>query len=136
MYRRCPWVLFRNGNEEPWHRRLFLHFGGFGRDVILRARAGWNPVGAPRIWKAQAPAYGLYDAPAALHKILRRFCSRYKNSLALLGLKRQASVSDSCLYFVVRRCGGGVGPLTTHMDDTLGCGVPDIFSRGRQFLEG
>ena len=46
--------------------------GGFRRDVFLRAPPGWDPNGARRIRKLQAPAYGLADRLAASRKSLQR----------------------------------------------------------------
>ena len=46
--------------------------GGFRRDVLLRAQPNWDPNGARRIRKLQAPAYGLADRLAASRKSLQR----------------------------------------------------------------
>ena len=50
----------------------FLQADGFDCEVFLRALDEWNPGGAHRIWKLNAPAYGLNDAPAAFHRSLKR----------------------------------------------------------------
>ena len=50
-----------------------------------------------------------------------------------VGLRRQASTFDPCLLFVFRDQGQAAGVFTTHIDDILGCGEPDVLPKIRGF---
>ena len=73
------------------------------------------------------------DALAALHRSLKRYLLNSELSLRRVGLRRQASTFDPCLFFVLRDDGQAVGALTTHIDDILGCGEPDVLAKIRNF---
>ena len=55
---------------SPGIRKTCMRAAGFRRNVLLRDSAEWDPRGAHRIWKSQAPAHGLNDAPPASRKTL------------------------------------------------------------------
>ena len=120
------------GALEKWSiwildvKNTFLRADGFGREVFLGAPAAWGPEGTHRIWKLRAPAYGLRGAPVAPRRALRRY------------LLNSVSSSRPRFSFVFRKNGGAVGVLTTHIDDILGPGEPDVLSKvlalfGRHF---
>ena len=46
-----------------------------------------------------------------------------------------ASAFDPCLFFVFRDQGQAAGAFTTHIDDILGCGEPDVLPKIRRFPE-
>ena len=46
-----------------------------------------------------------------------------------------ASAFDPCLFFVFRDHGQAMGAFTTHIDDILGCGAPDVLPKIRPFSE-
>ena len=46
---------------------------GFGREVFTQSPPEWLRGESRRIWKLNAPAYGLDDAPAARHRSLKRY---------------------------------------------------------------
>ena len=52
-------------------KNAFLQADGFGRDVYLESPPEWLPGDSRRIWKLNAPAYGLNDAPVAFHRSLK-----------------------------------------------------------------
>ena len=57
-----------------------------------------------------------------------------------VGLRRQASTPDPCLFFIIRCTGSAAGAFITHIDDILGCGEPDVLpkirgSSGQRFGE-
>ena len=93
----------------------------------------WGPRGAHRIWKLQAPAYGLHDAPAAFRNALQRFLLRAEDSSALAALKFQVSTFGPRVYLVCRGSRSVAGTLTTHIDDVLGCGGPDTLLEARKY---
>ena len=53
-------------------KNAFLQADGIGRDVFMQSPPEWCPGDIRRIWKLNAPAYGLIDAPAASHRSLKR----------------------------------------------------------------
>ena len=113
----------------------FLRAGGFERDVFLHAPEERDPPSGKRLWKLKAPARGLNDAPAAFHRSLKRNLSNSELFVEKVGLRRQASTSDPCLFFVFRAQGQSVGALATHIDGILICGEPDVLPKLREFLE-
>ena len=65
-------------------KNAFLQADGFDRGVFLRAPREWNSKESRRVWKLQAPAYGLIDAPVAAHRPLRKYLLNSVLSLPLL----------------------------------------------------
>ena len=63
-------------------KNAFAQAGGFQRDVLLRAQPDWDPNGARRIRKLQAPAYGLADRLVASRKSPQRYLLRSNQSLS------------------------------------------------------
>ena len=107
----------------------------FPRDVFLQAPDEWCPRNPSRLWKLNAPAYGLNDAPVEFHKTLKRYLTQTEASLKLIGLRYQNSPLDPCLYSIYNQSEEPVGVFSTHIDDLLGCGVPGALERTRHFLE-
>ena len=52
-----------------------------------------------------------------------------------VGLRRQASTFDPCLFFVFLDGGQAVGAFAAHIGDILGCGEPDVLIRLRNCSE-
>ena len=75
-------------------KNAFQRAGGFGRDVFLRAHTEWDPSSVHLIWKQNAPAYKLNDAPVAFRQSLRKYFSNFVASLAKVGLRLQVLASD------------------------------------------
>ena len=84
---------------------------------------------------AKGPAYGLNDAPAASHRSLKRYLSNSELPTQCVGLRRQASTFDPCLFFVLRNEGQAAGAFTTHIDVISGCGEPEVLAKMRNFSE-
>ena len=103
--------------------------------VFLHAPAEWNPPcdAHARARKLKVPAYGLDDAPAAFHRSLVRYLLNSDLSMKFVGLRRQASTSNPCLFFIFRNEGQAEGAFATHIDDILGCGEPDVLPKMRNF---
>ena len=106
---------------------------GLGRGVLLHAPAEWGPLCKARVWKLEAPANALNDAPAAFSRPLRRYLLNSDLSMKCVGLRRQASTFDPCLLFVFRNGGQAVGALAAHIDDISGRGEPDVLPKMRNF---
>ena len=53
-------------------KNTFMRTDGCCRGEVLCAPAKWGPKGALRIWKSQALAHGLNDAPAATNEAAQR----------------------------------------------------------------
>ena len=87
------------------------------------------------MWRLNAPAYGLNDAPVEFRKTLKRYLVKSQESLQLVGLRFETSTLDPCLYAVFNNEGEAVGVFSTHIDDILGCGVPGVLERTRHYLE-
>ena len=81
-----------------------------------------------------APAYGLTDAPAALHRFLKRYLENEADSLKAADLPIEASKLDPRLFPVYCRSGLSVGVMTTHIGDLLGCGDLDITQGMEKFF--
>ena len=88
-----------------------------------------------QVWKLNAPAYGINDAPVAPHRFLERRPLKNKVSLKLVGLKFKVSNLDPRLYMVLNREDEAVGVFSPHIDDILGRGVPGVLERTRYFSE-
>ena len=56
-------------------------------------------------------------------------------SMERVGLRREGSTFDPCLFFVYRKQGSAVGAFTTHIDDILGCGEPGAMESIRKISE-
>ena len=54
-------------------KNAFLQADPFPREVYLQAPREWCPRTLSRIWRLNAPAYGLNDAPVEFHKTLKRY---------------------------------------------------------------
>ena len=73
---------------------------GFERDVSLHAPLEWGPPCLKRAWEIKAPAYELNDAPAAFRRSLKRHILNSDLSVKNVGLRREASAFDPCIFFV------------------------------------
>ena len=102
--------------------------------VYLKAPREWCPRMPSRIWRLNAPAYGLNDAPVEFRKTLKRYLAKSEESLKLVGLRFETSKLDPCLYIVFPADSDAVGTFSTHIDDILGCGVPGVLERTRKNL--
>ena len=116
-------------------KNAFSQAGGFDRDVCLHAPAEWDPSYPERVWKFKAPAIGLYDSPAAFRRYLKRHLLNSDLSMKCVSLRGQAPTVDPCLIFVFREAGNSVGAPTAHIEDTLGCGEPDVLTTMRICLD-
>ena len=112
-----------------------MQANGFERDAFLHAPTEWDPPCNKRAWKLKAPAYGLNDAPVALHRSLKRHLLNSDLSVEHMVLRCQASTFDPCLFFVFRDHGQAVGVFAIHIDDILRCGEPDVLLKIRAFSE-
>ena len=101
--------------------------------MYMQSPSEWLPGDSPRVWKLNAPAYSLNDAPVAFHRSLKRYLVNECDSLKLVDARLEASKFDTCLCFVYRRSGLAAGVITTHIDDLLGCGVQDILRKMENF---
>lgn len=107
---------------------------GSGRGVFLRAPADWAPGGTHRVRKLYVPASGSSNAPAASHRALQHCLANTVDSSARMGIRFQVSSAGPRLNFVFRNGAGAVRAVSTHVDDSLGCGEPDVLSKVRIFL--
>ena len=95
----------------------------------------WNSSDTRRVWKLRAPAYGLNDAPVAVHRPLRKYSVNSAESLPSAGLRFEASSFDPRLFYVFRKSGEAIGAIATRIDGILGRGVPDLFLKARRLPE-
>ena len=72
-----------------------------------------------RVWKLNAPAYGMNGAPVAFHRPLKRYLLNEGAPPLAVDLRIEVSKFDTCLFFVFRRNFLAVGVTTTHTDDLL-----------------
>ena len=79
-------------------KNSFLLPDGFGRDVPLRAPVEWDPSSGRRIWKLNAPAYRVNDAPVAPHWSLGEYLLNSVDSLANVAMRCQVSPFAPCLF--------------------------------------
>ena len=107
----------------------FLQADGFDRDAYLFAPDGWEPSRRERVWELKAPAYGLNDAPVASRRFQKRHLLNSVAPMKSAGLRCQASTIDPYLFSVFREEGSVVGGFTTHIDDILGYGEPDVLAK-------
>ena len=96
-----------------------LQADGFTGDVFHQAPAKWEPQCSDRVRKLKAPAYGLGDAPAAFLRSSKKRQVNSDASMKRVGLRRQASTSDPCFFFIFRGAGSAAGAFTTHTNDIL-----------------
>ena len=72
----------------------------FGRDVFIQFPPVWLPGDSRRVWKLNAPAYSMNNAPVAFHRPLKRYLSNggAPRRLWIFGLKYPNSTpaSSSC----------------------------------------
>ena len=87
------------------------------------------------MWELHAPANGVNDAPAALHRSLRKNFLSSAESLAKVGLRFRVSSIGPFLYFDFRKEGEAVGAPNAGTDDILGLGEQDVPTEIRVFLE-
>ena len=116
-------------------KNAFSQVDGFGRDGCLQAPVGWEPWRSDRIWKLKASAYGLNDAPVAFHRSLMRQILNSEAPMKHVGLRRQASTFESCVFLILRGAGRALGAFATHFDGVLGRGEPDVLPEIREYLE-
>ena len=62
-------------------KNAFLQADPFPREVYLQASREWCPRTLSRIWRLNAPAYGLNGAPVEFHKTLKRYLVKSQESL-------------------------------------------------------
>ena len=74
----------------------------------------------------RAPAYRLNAAPGALRQTPRNYVADSVESLPRGGLRQHS---------ILRKSGEAVGEITTHADDVLGRGEPDLPLMARRFSE-
>ena len=58
-----------------------------------------------------------------------------ESSLAPVGLMSQAWPFDPRMHFLVRKRGGAVGPIATHLESIFGYSEPHVLSTARRFSE-
>ena len=116
-------------------KNAFPQAHGFDREVYLRAPCEWNSKDTRRVWQLRKPAYRLHGAPAASHRSFHKNLVNSAKSLSSVGLRRDVSSFDPFMYFAYRKSGSAVGVLANHIDDILGCGVPDLLVEARGFLD-
>ena len=86
---------------RPWNlgiRNAFLQADPFQREVYRHAPPEWCPRNLNRVWRRNAPAYGLNDAPVEFRKTLKRYLLQSVTSLKLVGLRFEILTLDPCLY--------------------------------------
>ena len=93
-------------------KNAFLQADPFSREVYLRAPREWCPRAHSQIWRLNAPAYGLNDAPVEFHKTLKRYLVKSTESLKLVGLRFETSKLDPCFYTVFTGCDEAVGTFS------------------------
>ena len=101
--------------------------------MLIQSPPEWLPGDSHRIWKLDAPAYGLNDAPVAFHRSLTRYLVNATDSLKAVDLRVETSKFDPCLLFVFQKNSKAVGVITTRIDDLLGCGGTDVLPRMEKF---
>ena len=116
-------------------KNAFLQADGFERDVFIQAPVDWGSMRSDRIWKLNAPAYGLIGALVAFHRSLKRRILNSGASMKRMDLRLQVSTLDPRLFFIFRGAGSEVGASTTHIGDILGRGEPDGLPESRDYLE-
>ena len=115
---RVPRTSTRMEAMEAWS----LQADGFGRDVFIQSPPEWLPGDPRRFWELNATAYGLDDAPVAVHRSLKRYLLDGRAPTSAVGLRIKVSEFDPCLVFVFRRDCLAAGVIATRIDDLLGCG--------------
>ena len=114
-------------------KTAFLQAGKFGRDVLIQSPPERLRGDSRRVWKLNAPAYGLNDALVGFRRFLESYLVNDVDSSEAVDLRLEAPEFDPCLFFVYRRSGSAVGVVTAHIYDLLGCGGRDILQRRRNF---
>ena len=108
---------------------------GFDREVNLRAACEWNSKNPRRVCKLRKAAYGLDDDPVAVHQPLRKYPVGAVDLPSSVGLRFEVSSFDPRMYLIFGKSGKAFGVITTHIDDILGRGEPDLLRRARGFPE-
>ena len=116
-------------------KNAFLQADPFPREVYLQAPREWCPGNPCRVWRLNAPAYELNDAPVEFHKTLKRYLVKSNESLKLVGLRFETSTLDPRLYAILNNEKVAAGVFSTHIDDILGCGAPGVLERTRHYSE-
>ena len=116
-------------------KNAFLQADPVPREVYLQAPSEWCPRNPNRVWRLNAPAFRLNDAPVEFHKTLKRYLVKADESLKMVGLRFGTSTLDPCHYMVFNGEGEAVGVFSSHIDDISGCGAPGVLDRTRYFLE-
>ena len=78
---------------------------GFDREVYLRDPREWDSEDTCRAPKLRAPAYGLTDAPVAVHSSLCTYFVNSVESLPAAGLCFEVSSFSPRVYFIYRKWG-------------------------------
>ena len=107
-------------------KNALLRANGFDLEVHLRAPCKWNSRDTRRAWKLRAPAYELNDATVAVHRSLHTYSANSAESLSSAGLRVGVPSFDPCMYPIYRKSEKAAGVITTHNDDILGRGEPDL----------
>ena len=118
-------------------QNAFLLADGFGRKVCLRPPVGWDPEGTHRVWKLNAPAYGLRNVPMAFHRAPQLQLLKSGNSLARAGLGFQVPSFEPRSYLIFREISGADGAIATHIDDIrMSCQGARFFGTPFRGVEG
>ena len=131
--------LISLGAPKKWPRwnldikNAFPQASGSDRGTYLRARCERNSKGGRRVSRLRAPTHRLNAAPVALHRTPRNYVANSVESLSRGGLRFEVSSSGMRQYIIFRKSGRAVGLITTHTDDILGCGEPDLPLEARCF---
>ena len=78
-------------------KNAFLQGDPLPREDYLQAPLEWCPRYPNRVWRLNAPAYGLDDAPVEFHKTLKRYLGESDGFLKMAGLRFATSTLDPCL---------------------------------------
>ena len=132
-------VDISGGPSKKWpiwsldKKNAIVQEGGFDHEVFLRATCGWDSTDEHRVWRLRATAFGLSDAPVAFRRPPKKNLVNSAESSPGAGLKFEAPRFDPRRYFIFRISGRAVGAITTHNDDSLGCGETDLLLKVRFF---
>ena len=120
--------------RSPGAKNAFLQADGFGRNVLPRTPIEWDPPTNHRTSESKARARGLIDAPSAPRWSFKNYSLNADESMAEADSRCQAPPRDPCLFFGLRKVGGVAGAISTHNDDILGRGGPDVSAKIRILL--
>ena len=70
--------------------------------MFIQSPPDWLPGDSRRVWKLNAPVYGLNDAPAAFHWPLKRYLLNEKDSASASDLRIEVPKFYPRLFFAFR----------------------------------